>query len=173
MSCCATPTPARLRRAPARLPTARLISRRPVNRPVPASLSYGWSARPMGASFWPSPVPRHPNRPRTINVSTGTESLRHRSARPNSSETPIKRVHRHEFRRSHPAQLFVHLKPFLSPLKAIPREAMHVPTAPRVISNGITRAKLTSALHTGGVSGRLTGNPMRGRPIQSLVWISL
>jgi len=42
----------------------------------------------------------------------------------------------------------------VSPLKAIQREAMHVPTAPRVISNGITRAKLTSALHTDGVSGR-------------------
>jgi hypothetical protein len=40
------------------------------------------------------------------------------------------------------------------PLSAIQREAMHVPTAPRVISNGTTRAKLTSALHADGVSGR-------------------
>jgi len=31
-------------------------------------------------------------------------------------------------------------------LSAIERETMHVPMAPRVISNGIARAKLTSAL---------------------------
>jgi hypothetical protein len=47
-------------------------------------------------------------------------------------------------------------------LSAIQRKAMHVPMAPRVISNGIARAKLTSALH---LTTFWIAEPMRGAPI--------
>jgi hypothetical protein len=47
-------------------------------------------------------------------------------------------------------------------LSAIQRKAMHVPMAPRVISNGIAGAKLTSALH---LTTFWIAEPMRGAPI--------
>jgi hypothetical protein len=50
-------------------------------------------------------------------------------------------------------------------LSAIQREAMHVPMAPRVISNGIAGAKLTSALHPDAVRG---AHARKAHPILSL-----